>query len=72
MSRFIEDIADKLARDAIKAAEEHDSDKIVDEVANILGATSSTTQEHFLTFVRVHRASKRATEYLAGLKKPEG
>ncbi|PIE16967.1 MAG: hypothetical protein CSA68_00550 [Rhodobacterales bacterium] len=69
MSRIVEEIANQLALDALQAADEHGDEAIVDRVADILGATSSTTQENYRTFVRVHRASQRAREYLQGLQK---
>jgi len=65
MSDIVEKIANQLAQDALKAAELNNDDKIVDQVGEIIGATSSTTQEAYLTFIRVHRATKRANEYLA-------
>lgn len=68
---IIENIANKLALDALKAADDHDNDQIVEEIGEILGATSSTTQESYRTFIRVHRASKRARHYLDRLNKPK-
>jgi len=69
MSAIVDEIANQLAQDALKAAEEHNNDHVVEEVSEILGATSSTTQESYLTFIRVHRASKRARQYLKRLNK---
>ena len=71
MSSIVDEIANKLAQDALKAAAEHDNDQIVEDIGEILGATSSTTQESYRTFIRVHRASKRARQYLARLNKPK-
>jgi len=65
MSDIVEKIANQLAQDALKAAELNNDDKIVDQVGEIIGATSSTTQEAYLTFIRVHRANRRANKYLA-------
>ena len=69
MSTIVEEIANKLALDALKAAKDHDNDQIVEDVGEIIGATSSTTQESYLTFIRVHRANKRAQQYLDKLDK---
>jgi hypothetical protein len=69
MSAIVDEIANKLAQAALKAADDHNNDHIVEEVAEILGATSSTTQESYRTFIRVHRASKRARDYLIRLNK---
>lgn len=66
---IVEGIANQLALDALKAAKDHDNDQIVEEVGEILGATSSTTQESYRTFIRVHRASTRARQYLDRLEK---
>lgn len=69
MSSVVDEIANKLALDALKAADDHGNDQIVEDIGEILGATSSTTQESYRTFIRVHRASKRAQQYLAKLDK---
>ncbi len=69
MSTIVEKIANQLALDALKAADDHDNEHIVEEIGEILGATSSTTQESYRTFIRVHRANKRARQYLAKLNK---
>ena len=66
---IVEDLADELAKDALKAADEHDDDMIVDKISEILGADSVTTQEAFLTAVRVRKADRRARVYLSGLDK---
>jgi hypothetical protein len=59
-----EDLADALARDAIAAAEETGDERLIDEIAASLGDTSSTTQEAFMTSVRVRLAEKRARRLL--------
>lgn len=59
-----EDLADALARDAIEAADELGDDRLVNELAEALGATSSTTQEAFMTSVRVRLAERRARRLL--------
>lgn len=61
---IVEDLADELAKDALKAAEEHGDDMIIERVAEILGADSITTQEAFMTAVRVRKADRRARGYL--------
>ncbi len=65
----VEDLADELAKDALNAADTHGDDMIVTKVAEILGADSVTTQEAFLTAVRVRKADRRARVYLSDLKK---
>ncbi|NKB29625.1 MAG: hypothetical protein GKR99_19530 [Rhodobacteraceae bacterium] len=60
-----EDIADQLAKEAIAAAEKLGDDQLVANVAKVIGATSATTEEAFLTAVRIRSAETRAREYLA-------
>lgn len=59
-----EDLADALARDAIAAAEKLGDDKVISEVSDELGASSTTVQEAFLTAVRVRLAEQRARGHL--------
>ncbi|MBR9649903.1 hypothetical protein [Thalassovita aquimarina] len=61
-----EDLADALARDTIEAAEALNDDNLIDQVAKQIGASSQTTQEAFLTAVRVRLAEKRARKFLEG------
>lgn len=69
-----EDIADELASEALKQEARLDDEGIVKKLAEILGATSTTTQEAYLTAIRVRRAEGRARVYLAQIAKrePEG
>lgn len=60
-----EDLADALAQDTIKAMIELGDDKLIAQVAELIGASSQTTQEAFLTAVRVRLAERRAREFLA-------
>ncbi len=60
----IEDVADALARDTIEAAERLGDDELIGEVSNQIGASSTTTQEAFMTSVRVRLAERRARRYL--------
>jgi len=64
---IVEDLADELAKEALKAVDEHEDDMIIDRVAEILGADSITTQEAFMTAIRVRKADRRARVYLDGL-----
>jgi hypothetical protein len=59
-----EDLADALAKDAIEAAETLGDERLIDEIAKSLGDSSTTTQEAFLTAVRVRVAEKRARKLL--------
>lgn len=59
-----EDLADDLARDVIKAIEATGDEDLVPEIARVLGATSQTAEEAFLTAVRVRRANIKARALL--------
>lgn len=63
--RVAEDLADQLAQDALKAEELTGDERIVDDLANMMGATSQTAEEAFLTAVRVRRANTKARKMLA-------
>lgn len=60
----VEDLADALAVDALNAEKETGDDLLVDKISEILGADSVTTQEAFLTAIRVRKADRRARVYL--------
>ena len=61
----VEDLADALARDVIRAAEDLGDETLIAEIAKIVGATSTTTQEAFMTAVRVRLSEARARRFLA-------
>lgn len=64
MSDYTENAANKIA-DLALADELLTGDmKIVQNIAEIMGASSQTLEEAFLTAVRVRRAEKRARELL--------
>ena len=59
-----EDLADDLARDTIVVMEKFGNDRLFMEVAQVLGASSNTLQEAFLTSVRVRLAERRGRAFL--------
>ena len=61
----VEDLADRLAQDVIKAARELGDEDLIALIAKELGATSTTTQEAYMTAVRVRLAEARARRALA-------
>lgn len=61
---IVDDLADALALDALNAEAKTGDDLLVDKVSEILGADSVTTQEAFLTAIRVRKADRRARVYL--------
>lgn len=64
-----DDIADELAIEALKLEAQSGDETIVTKISEILGASSQTTQEAFLTSVRVRRAEARARVYIADMSK---
>ncbi|NKX46094.1 hypothetical protein [Roseicyclus persicicus] len=64
MSRIAEELADQLARDTIAAAEEIGDDRLIETIAQAVGASSPTTEELFRTLVRVRVAEARARKLL--------
>ena len=60
-----EDMADEIAQLALADEKRSGDETISAQVAEILGASSQTLQEAFLTSDRVRRAERRARELLA-------
>lgn len=65
MSEYTDNTANELANLALTEAAASDNTKIVEQIGEILGASSQTLEEAYLTAVRVRRAEKRARELLA-------
>jgi hypothetical protein len=59
MSRIAEELADQLAQDTIAAAETLGDDRLIEEIAQSVGASSPTTEELFRTLVRIAEARAR-------------
>lgn len=57
-------LADALARDTIDAMERLGDDRLYVEVGKVLGASSTTLQEAFLTSIRVRLAERRGRVFL--------
>ena len=62
---YLEKIAGELAELALADEERSGDERIINNIAEIVGSSSQTLQEAFLTSVRVRRAEKRAREILA-------
>lgn len=60
-----EDMADEIAQLALADEKRSGDETIIAQVAEILGASSQTRQEAFLTSDRVRRAERRARKLLA-------
>ena len=59
-----EDLADDLAVQVIKYIEASGDEQIVNDIVKVLGATSQTAEEAFLTSLRVRRANMKARQLL--------
>ena len=57
---FIDDLGDDLAQRCIDAMAETGNEDIVNDLSKLLGATSQSLQEAFMTAFRVRRANTRA------------
>jgi hypothetical protein len=64
MSDYTENAANQIAELALADEQVTGDEKIVQSIANIMGASSQTLEEAYLTAVRVRRAEKRARELL--------
>ena len=62
---YTEDTAQDIAMLALAEAEASGSPKIVDQIADMMGASSQSLQEAYLTAIRVRRSEARAREMLA-------
>ncbi|SHJ22215.1 hypothetical protein SAMN04488012_10635 [Palleronia salina] len=69
---LLEELADKLAQEALHVAETTGDETAIDRVAEAIGASSTTMEEAYLTAVRVRRAEARARALLAELKRDAG
>ncbi len=61
---IMEDLADGLAKDTIDAMDIIQDEQLIQDVARVIGASSITTQEAFMTAARVRLSEKRARDYL--------
>lgn len=62
---LLEELAEDLARKALKRAEETGDEKLVDAVAKVIGASSTTLEEQYLTSIRLLRAYDRGLDLVA-------
>ena len=64
----VDEIAERLAVDALAYEKKTGNTSVVTEVGKIVGASSSTLQDAFLTAVRVMRAETLARSYLEDME----
>lgn len=60
----VEELSDKLAQDVIKAMDALGDEQLPDQVANVLGASSPSSEEIFRAAVRIRLAERRARQFL--------
>lgn len=61
---YVDSLAEKLARDVLKAQQESGDMNMVQDIANVIEASSSKLHEAFMTAVRVYEAESRARQVL--------
>ena len=61
---YVENLGEKLARDVLEVQAETNDLNLIQDIAHVLDASSSTLHEAFMTAVRVYDAEKRARELL--------
>ena len=64
MSDTINILASKLAEDTMKVMDETGDDRFFVEVGDMLGASSQTLEEAFLTEIRVRLAERKARKFV--------
>lgn len=64
MANVLQDLADKLAADTMKAMDALGDDRLFEEVAKVLGASSQTAEEAYLTSMRIRLAERRGRQFL--------
>ena len=62
---YLEKIAGEIAELALADENRTGDEKIINDIAEVVGSSSQTLQEAFLTAVRVRRAERRARGILA-------
>lgn len=60
-----DDVADRLAQEVLALVEQTGDEDIVEEVKKVIGTSSTTLEEAYMTAVRVRRAEGRALALLA-------
>lgn len=64
MKNDVTDMANQLADECIAVKMETGEERLVNEVAQVIGASSQTLEEAFLTAVRTRMALKTAQDFL--------
>ncbi|EAQ11565.1 MULTISPECIES: hypothetical protein [Maritimibacter] len=70
--QLIDDVADRVAIEVLKLVDETGNPDIIEDVKKVIGTSSQTLEEAFMTAIRVRRAEARAMELLASLRTQNG
>ena len=68
MTTSIEKIAIQLADETLKRTDETGNERLYYDVAKVVGASSQTLEETFLTEVRIRLAAKKGFDFLKAQK----
>ncbi|MDG1280143.1 MAG: hypothetical protein P8O10_02455 [Pseudorhodobacter sp.] len=61
----VDQLADELAKTVLEAMDRLDDDRFFEKVSRVVGSTSPTLEEAFLTSIRIRLADKRARAFVA-------
>ncbi len=61
----VEDLGDRLAQSTLEAMDEIDDDRFYEKVSRVVGASSPTLQEAFMTSIRIRLAARRGEDFVA-------
>ncbi|WP_102223320.1 hypothetical protein [Acidimangrovimonas sediminis] len=61
---LVEELADALSDDTMKAMLENGDDRFYEKVAKVIGISSPTLEEAYLTSIRIRLAEQRARRFL--------
>ncbi|MGR3364317.1 MAG: hypothetical protein ACU0CY_09080 [Maritimibacter harenae] len=70
--QLIDDVADRVAIEVLKLVDETGNQDIIEEVKKVIGTSSQTLEEAYMTAVRVRRAEARAMDLLETLRAGRG
>jgi hypothetical protein len=62
---IVEDLGDGLAKATLEAMDHIEDERFYDQVSRVIGASSPTLQEAFMTAIRVRLAERRGREFIA-------
>lgn len=64
MADFIQELADGLAQDVLTSSKELEDPFFYEQVSKVIGASSPTLQEAFMTSIRIRLAERRGRDFL--------